>query len=783
MQYILYGLLCLLFFAPLMFGAVETWSLAVIETTSFALFFSWVLVRTRTGEPKLSVIKPPFLVPIGLLVCIAILQVTPLPASLLKIIAPHTSKVYQDVALIGGSPGWLTLSLYPHATVLELLRFLSNISVYVLTVQIVRNRNSTDVMTAAILITGVCIALTGMFQLGTSNRKLLWFREVRQLSHSFGPYVNRNHFAGLMEMLIPVCIGMSIYLLPSVRNKYGNRVRVAEFFTHKKTNRLILYFAGVIIMITGLFLSLSRGGIVGFSLGMFFFGIMLLTRNSTRMKGWIVAVSFLTVLLSVGWFGWMPVIERFAETTHADTSSTYRVNNWKDSLEIIKSYPLFGTGLGTYEYTYPRYKTFGGQERWEHAHNDYLEGAIEFGIPGLIIGMYIIGGFYLTMFRVLRQRTSAYSRLLGIGGMAGITGMLIHNLVDFNFHIGANALFFSFLFGYTLAVSHANMENGSSGTLLEQKQIPIPLKTRRPLIAVMFTLWMAVSAISLLPAVAELYYVGAEGPLKDDSSSLIEKRTLLERGSRLSPLDARFPIAEGNIDTFQRRDKDAIRNYTKAVMLNPVNGEYLRTLGVAYAASGKTTHAGQYLELAVLYDPASPLAHKNYASWLLSQRRKEEGAREMRKAISLDPSHIQTYIAAMVLNGLTPSEAREGIPETSLAVSQYGTYRQQIGDTEDALQSFHDAIVLMKQEGKVTSELYYKIAGIYEKKGQTEKAIACYEKGVREIPSDVNLRLTLARMYDTLKISQKAKEEYENVLALDPTNTYAQKRMKELGMR
>lgn len=155
----------------------------------------------------------------------------------------------------------------------------------------------------------------------------------------------------------------------------------------------------------------------------------------------------------------------------------------------------------------------------------------------------------------------------------------------------------------------------------------------------------------------------------------------------------------------------------------------------------------------------------------------------MKKAISLDPVNIRTYIAAMVLNGLSPSEAREGIPETSAALAQYGTYRQQIGDTEDALGYFHDALILMKKEGRVTSELYYRIAGIYEKQGQFEKALACYQEGVSEIPSDVNLRLSLARVYENLRLFQKAGEEYERILQLAPSNEYVQRKIRELEGR
>ena len=766
-----------------MFGAVEPWSLAVMETASFALFFFWFLRMMKTEQPNLSFIQPPFLIPMGLLFFIAVLQVIPLPPGFLKTIAPQTSGVYQDIALNGGKFPWSTLSLYPHATVLEIVRFLSYICIYVLTLHVVRNKDSIDFMTAGILITGICVALTGIFQFGSPHRKLLWFREMQYGYLSFGPYVNRNHFAGLMEMLIPVGIGMCISLLPPVRTSYGHRALISEFLTHTHSNRLILYFAGVIIMITGLFLSFSRGGIVGFSLAMVFFGIMLLLRSSTRKKGWVIVISFFIVLLSVSWFGWTPIVKRFVEISHADTSAVNRVHNWKDSSEIIRSYPFFGTGLGTYEHVYPRFKTIPSRDKWEHAHNDYIEGAVELGIPGLFLAMYITVRFYAMMFRVLRRRSSAYFRLLGIGGMAGITGILIHSLVDFNLHIGANALFFSFLFGFTLAVSHASSGNDSRETLLVQKEVHIPLKMRRVLIALMMTLCLAASSISVLSALAELYYNYAGGPLKGSPESLMAKRSALERGSRLSPLDARFPFALGNIDTALQRSTEAIGNYSRAVLLNPVNSEYLLMLGSAYVRSGDARKAGTYLQLAVRYDPLSLQARKDYASWLLSQGRKGEGTAEMRKAISLDPSAstIRNCIAAMVLNGLSPEETREGIPENTIALMLHGGYKERIGDTEGALQSYLDALSLMKRNGSVKSDLYYKISGIYEKRGQMEKAVAIYEDGIKELKSDINLRLSLAKIYETLKISQRAKEEYEKVLALDPTNTYAQKKVKELG--
>jgi Tfp pilus assembly protein PilF len=208
-------------------------------------------------------------------------------------------------------------------------------------------------------------------------------------------------------------------------------------------------------------------------------------------------------------------------------------------------------------------------------------------------------------------------------------------------------------------------------------------------------------------------------------------------------------------------------------------------LGSAYVRSGDARKAGRYLQLAVSYDPLSFQARKDYASWLLSQGRKGEGTAEMRQAISLDPStsNIRNCIAAMILNGLSPEETRQGIPENPVALMLHGGYKERIGDVEGALQSYLDALISMKRNGSVKSDVYYKIAAIHEKRGQMEKAMASYEDGVKELRSDINLRLSLAKIYDTLKISQKAKEQYEKILTLDPSNKYAEKRLNELGAR
>jgi tetratricopeptide (TPR) repeat protein/O-antigen ligase len=772
------GLFLLLFLTPFLFGTVEFWSLAVMEVACIALALVW-LFRLLSAETPFRVIEPPFLVPLGLLLGFAMMQVVPMPPVVIKLLSPQTYRVYSENLPSSGLLPWLTLSLYPYATLLEIVRFIGYVCIYCLTIQVLTDRKSITRMTTVILVIGTCIALLGIFQRIFWNGKLLWFRELSEGCKPFGPYANRNHFAGLMEMLIPVSVGALIYLLPGLRGDHDIKGAVSDFFSHRRANRAVLTGTAVVIMITSLFLSLSRGGIIGLSLSMLFLGVMLWTRESTRQKGRTIVALFLVVLLSVGWFGWKPILAKFEGIRHSDPSTEYRIQNWKDSLKIVRAYPLFGTGLGTYEHIYPHFKTVPTLARWEHAHNDFIEGAVELGVPGLVLALYVVGSFYRKMFAMLKMRRSLSSRLLGMGAMAGVAGIVIHGLTDFNLHVGANGLYFCFLMGYGVAVSHARVREENGGTLLKVREVSVPQHMRRPLFAGIALICVSICAVPVLNAGAEICYSLAKGSLRE-RSELPSRGEILEKASLLSPLDARMRFAKCTIHYALGEIKEMAGDCSRAVELNPANGEYLQMLGVAYDNAGRGEEAAKYMRLGVLYDQSSPWIRKNYSLWLFSKGQKDAAIGEMRQAIALDPDNTRKYITALVLSRLTPGEVRSAIPENFGALLLYGTYKEEKGDTEDALNAYRDALSVMKREGAMRPEAYYKITALYEKKGLLDQALFFYEEGVRNNPRDYQLRRLLAGLYEKLGIPYRAREEYEKVLSLHPFDEHAQGRIKAL---
>jgi O-antigen ligase len=147
------------------------------------------------------------------------------------------------------------------------------------------------------------------------------------------------------------------------------------------------------------------------------------------------------------WIGLNPVIKGFSEVSKDLEKEGARTRVWQDTCNLIKDYPTLGTGLGTYEYAYPKYKTISRQVLYDHTHNDYLELMSDTGITGVFI---VIAGAAYYLFMVTRlwfQRRNSFVRSITIGCLGGITYIILHSLTDFNLHIPANALHLSIITG------------------------------------------------------------------------------------------------------------------------------------------------------------------------------------------------------------------------------------------------------------------------------------------------------------------------------------------------
>jgi O-antigen ligase len=273
------------------------------------------------------------------------------------------------------------------------------------------------------------LALVSICQFYTSPGQIFW--SVPSPGWTFGPYVNHNHYAGLMEMLIPLSVTCA---LPARSH------RVSPF---------LLAFL-ISVPIASLLLSGSRGGLIAFVGELILAGIIVLRRGTRRARQAAGVVGGMVVALAVLLFLWMApqqITQRLASMGKSPYPAEIELGNRlaasRDALRIFQDHLYLGAGLGSFETVFPQYQTFASDFRWDHAHNDYAEALAETGLAG---GVILLGGlvlFFSLAFRNLRRRLRFPAAWVQLGAALGCCGVLIHSCADFSLHLPANAAWFA----------------------------------------------------------------------------------------------------------------------------------------------------------------------------------------------------------------------------------------------------------------------------------------------------------------------------------------------------
>ena len=391
MKFLRLGICALISFAVAAHGGVEDWARAILEAGVAFLFLVWALrfYFNEKEQPAFSPLLPPlalfFLVVLG--------------------------------------QWFLRATASSYSTRIELLLLLASLIFLFLCVQVFRTLSEWRGFVWFGMGLGFVVSVFGILQHLTFNGKLYWFRELRYGGIPFGPFVNRNHFAGLMELILPLA------LVPLVLGKV-RRERLA----------VVALFA--VMPVAALFLSASRGGIVSFCLQVVFLIYLLLRRRGLGKNVLGVAAVLLAALLIVTWLGVGQILQRFSSLQSLEVTEGKRAAMRRGAWRIFLDHPLAGTGLGTLQIVYPPYETLYDGKIVNHAHNDYLEALAETGLLGGLCCAWFLVVLFLKSFSRFRQNDFSFAGALQLSGIVACAGFLVHALVDFNFHIPSNLWLF-----------------------------------------------------------------------------------------------------------------------------------------------------------------------------------------------------------------------------------------------------------------------------------------------------------------------------------------------------
>jgi O-antigen ligase len=227
----------------------------------------------------------------------------------------------------------------------------------------------------------------------------------------------------------------------------------------------------VFFLLLAVFLSKSRMGILSISISLFFFysNLNLFGKNFKTIL-WFLTISIIFFLLLIFLIDINPILERFR-----NIDADQRVSVWKDCIQIIKDFPLFGSGLGTFKYIYPLYKeNLKAAVDYHYAHNDYIHLLVETGAIGfscLMIGLIILFKDAVKFLKYNTKTKDSFGFFITLGAFSGVVSILVHGLADFNLHIPSNALYFTTMIGIIYGINSKSEDKKRNISGLEKKVV------------------------------------------------------------------------------------------------------------------------------------------------------------------------------------------------------------------------------------------------------------------------------------------------------------------------
>jgi O-antigen ligase len=406
--------------SALAYGTVHYWSMALFTLTGAMVIVLWLADGWRLRTLRIS--RNSLQLPLLGMVLLGLFQLLPFRST--------------DTAGVLTTTAVRTLSLDPNATRLVIVQTMSLLIFFAASLVFIDTPHRLRIIVRTIAIFGFVLAIFGMTQSFTSPTRVYWMRELAQ-STAFGPFINRHHFAGYMELALAVPLGLL-------------------FSGAIEGERKLLYVFAVGMMGVALILTNSRGGIVSLIAEVLFLVVIVGFKRKHRARepeekrrrvrsgitrAALALALIIGILLATVFFGGEQALSRFVGSVNTDDPTTGRAHFWNVTLDIIRAHPFIGTGLGAFGVIYTRYDSHNGLYRLEQAHNDYLQVLSDGGMVGALLGLF----FIVALFRMglhRRETGDDYRRGVATGALAGCFAVLVHSFFDFTLHTTSNALLF-----------------------------------------------------------------------------------------------------------------------------------------------------------------------------------------------------------------------------------------------------------------------------------------------------------------------------------------------------
>jgi O-antigen ligase len=429
--------------AVLLEGGVDPtqwqWIAAIISLASFVC----LAVRSkRTDDSRRS----PELTILGALLLWMLFQLVPLPPGMVAFLSPQRWSGALAARVATGSPigSWLPLSVAPAATLDRLLYVVPAMATFVAAREMGRwwGGQRLWLIVAPVIAVALIESWFGLDQFYSVQAVSTGPQIVR------GTYANRNHFAGFLELALPLAIMWAVAILYKAK-KRGAEVPAGAAI---RASVLLAIAASLLTMVIA---SLSRMGFIASLAGIAVaaLGWLIVRREMDHASTpkWLWLIPIVLPLIVFALFSTNAMVLRFADTPGPDEiTADGRMQIWSEAIRLIGVYKWTGTGLGAFEEGLYPLRHWAPDFTFDFAHNDYLQILAELGVIGGLLAIALALRVIWKPISVILESDSRH-RALAVGLAGALLAIGLHSLVDFNLYIPANALAVAWLAG--LAVS------------------------------------------------------------------------------------------------------------------------------------------------------------------------------------------------------------------------------------------------------------------------------------------------------------------------------------------
>lgn len=359
-------------------------------------------------------------------------QLLPLPLSIVHVLSPARAELQAVTTPVLGNASFASLTVTPAATVEHLMRLSACLLVFLLVRDLAWRLSDSPWLPALPLVAIAAVeAALGLIQSYAPGSDGI----------ARGTWVNRNHFAGFLEMCLPFAVLYPVAVLRRDFSRHGSPAAAAW--------KACAGLSVAALILIAILHSQSRMGFFASFASLLAAGCLALAAKRRGWKRWLPLAS-LVMLIVLGFvlLPGDPLIARYGELAPPNSiSSDMRTGMWRDTVQLIRAFPLFGCGLGAYESCFPRFQTVAPMYTIDFAHNDYLQYLAEIGAPAFLVGVLFMLGVFRQAVRSAMKEPANDQRYVALACAGAFVAIMLHSFVDFNLYIPANAMLLAWITG------------------------------------------------------------------------------------------------------------------------------------------------------------------------------------------------------------------------------------------------------------------------------------------------------------------------------------------------